>query len=116
MLTQDVRIHYIGFHPAEKTEQRLQTWADELHEEAPSESCMKVVYSKHGRDYQGEIRITSRAGEFYAIASGINLYSVARDVTKRMRRQLQKWKTVRFHRHGNIGQAEETIPPRSSLN
>lgn len=96
MLTQDVRVHFQGFHPADKTEQRLQVWADELHEEGPSEACVKAVYSRHGKEYQGEIRITSRAGQFYASARGLNLYSVGRDVMKRMRRQLQKWKTTRF--------------------
>jgi ribosome-associated translation inhibitor RaiA len=102
MLTQDVRIHFQGFHPSEKTEQRLDNWARDLHEISPSEACLKAVYSKHGREYQGEIRITSRAGHFYTIARGPNLYAVARDLVKRMRRQLDRWKTVRFNQHQEV--------------
>lgn len=102
MLTQDVRVQYSGFHPSEKTDQRLHSWANEIQEQAPSESNIKAVYSKNGREYQGELRVTSRAGQFYAIARGVNLYSVARDAMKRMRRQLDKWKTVRFHRHADV--------------
>ncbi|HRO67944.1 MAG TPA: hypothetical protein PL182_10305 [Pseudobdellovibrionaceae bacterium] len=101
MLTQDVRVHFLGFHPAEKTEQRLESWARDLHEEGPSESNLKAIYTKQGREYQGELRVTSRVGQFYVVARGVNLYSVARDAMKRMRRQLEKWKTVRFHRHAD---------------
>ncbi len=102
MLTQDVRLHFLGFHPAPKTEQRLESWAKDLHEEGPSEANLKAIYSKQGRRYQGELRLTSRAGQFYVIVRGVNLYSVARDAMKRMRRQLDKWKTVRFHRHREL--------------
>ena len=102
MLTQDVRVQYSGFHPSDRTDQRLQSWAHEIQEQAPSESNIKAIYTKQGREYQGELRVTSRAGQFYAIARGVNLYSVARDAMKRMRRQLEKWRTVRFHKHADV--------------
>lgn len=99
MLTQDVRVHYQGFQPGPMTEMKLASWADEIHDEAPSDACLKATYTKSGRTYQGMIRITSRAGEFFAIARGPNLYAVARQAMDRIRRQLKKWKDVRHHRH-----------------
>ena len=98
MLTQDVRVHFQGFHPSPKTEERLEHWAQEIHDEGPVESNVKAIYSRQGREYQAEVRVTSKAGQFLAMARGPNLYSAARDAVKRMRRQLEKWRTVRFHR------------------
>lgn len=117
MLTQDVRIHFLGFHPSEKTEHRLEAWARDLHEEGPSESNLKAIYSKQGREYQSELRLTSRAGHFHVVTRGVNLYSVARESMKRMRRQLEKWKTVRFHRHAEIISAnpEDTSVEETAL-
>lgn len=109
MLTQDVRIHYLGFHPSPQTEMRLADWVWELHEEAPFDSCVKATYTKSGRTYQGMVRITSRAGEFFAIAKGPNLYSVGRETFGRVRRQLKKWKDQRQRSHVAPAEAEPEI-------
>lgn len=104
MLTEGVRIHCLGFHPSERTEQRLGEWADDLLEEAPKGANVKVILSRHGREYHCEVRITSRAGMFHALCEGPNLYSVTRDAMKRMRRQFKKWHTRLRHSHTEIPQ------------
>lgn len=99
MLTENVRIHCLGFHPSEKTEEHLTEWAEELQAEAPAGACLKVILSRHGREYHSEVRITSRAGMFHAMNRGPNLYTVMRDSMKRIRRQFEKWQTLRRHAH-----------------
>lgn len=101
MLTQDVRVHYLGFQPSEKTDQTLRDWALDLHDECPRSANVKIVYSRHGREYQSEIRITSKAGHFHALVRGPNLYLASREANRRVRRQLAKWKTKRLHHRDN---------------
>lgn len=113
MTTQDVRIQFVGFKPADPTAHKLEAWAEELHEESPSESSMKATYSRQGKEYRGEIKITSRAGEFFVAARGVNLYAVGRDALKRMRRQLSQWKARRFDGEASPD-SPFTAPPSSA--
>ena len=101
MFTQDVRVHYLGFHPSDKTDQTLRDWAEELRDEAPRAANVKAVYSRQGRSYQSEVRVTSKAGHFHAVVRGPNLYMVSREAHRRIRRQLSKWKTRRLHHREN---------------
>jgi ribosome-associated translation inhibitor RaiA len=99
MLTQDVRVHYIGFHPSPVTDMTLKEWAEEVHTESPRAANIKIVYSRTGQDYQCEMRVSSRAGFFHTHVRGPNLYAVARAAQRRLRRQLMKWKTKRHRAH-----------------
>lgn len=103
MLTDDVRIHCLGFHPSETTEGRLTEWAEKIQAEAPGGACVKVILSRNGREYCSEVRITSRAGMFRARTRGPNLFTVTRDSMKQIRRQFEKWHdTIRHLRHHQL--------------
>lgn len=93
MLTDDVRIHFIGFHPNPKTEETLYDWADELHTEGPGKSCVKMLVTRlSSKTYRVDVQIMSRGRAFFARGEGRNLYSASRDALKTTRRQFEKWK------------------------
>lgn len=93
----DFAIQYQGFSPSQFAQTYVREIVTKVHEEAPSSSHMKVTISKVGdQSFRGLCRISSRAGSFFAIASGSKLTDVANQLLDRMRRQLDKWKTKRF--------------------
>lgn len=102
MLTDDVRIHFLGFHPAPATEATLYEWADELHTEGPGRNCIKVLVQRTGdKTYRVDVHMFSHGKDFYFRSEGRNLYTAARDALRNSRRQLDKWKTI-VHRRQRL--------------
>ncbi|MBX7232312.1 MAG: hypothetical protein K1X29_09530 [Bdellovibrionales bacterium] len=102
MFLNNVTLQTQGFHPSELTKSYLQDRLDYLHHAAPSDSIINAFIVKKDKMFKGRIKVSSSAGSFFATASGQHIREVAKMLTDQIKRQLQKWKTVRLHRGESV--------------
>lgn len=93
---EDIMIQYQGFHPSEFTKNYLDSKLSELLEQAPYGASVRAVFSRRNKILTANVRIISAAGQFFASAQGEHLRDVSRKLTERVRRRLNRWKTIRF--------------------
>ena len=91
-------MHFKGFHPSEYTKTYLQSVVDHIQEESPRGADLDVTFKRENNVIRGMIRVTSSAGKFFAIAQGQRLHEVTQRLNQQLRRQLSKWKALRFSR------------------
>lgn len=102
MYTEDVIVSFKGFKPSPNVVTTLQEVASHIHMESPSESCVRATFSRTGKNkFQGAVKINSSIGHFYAMAKDYNLNNVTHKLVHRIRKQLNRWKTLRFMKPRN---------------
>jgi hypothetical protein len=94
---EDIHIKCQGFHPSEFTNWFLNTELKAVYNEAPGDSTLRAMFTRKSRDFKGVVRIQSSAGTFIGVASGRRLKDVTRKVTEQLRRQIDKWRKLRFN-------------------
>jgi hypothetical protein len=93
----EMTIQYQGFHPSDFTKDYLESMMDEFYSESPYNSFFQAVVSRQNHMFKVRVRIDSSNGHFFAVASGKQLRDVGHRVTHQIRKQLSRWKTLRFH-------------------
>ncbi|MGZ3723241.1 MAG: HPF/RaiA family ribosome-associated protein [Bdellovibrionales bacterium] len=93
---EDIMIQYQGFHPSDFTKTYLDSKLSELLDQAPYGSSVRAVFSRKNKQLVANVRIMSAAGQFFATAQGMHMREVSRKLGERVRRQLKRWKTIRF--------------------
>ena len=94
----EISVKFQGFSPTGEVKTYIQELLHQLQEEAPTSAVIRAHIHRVDDSFRGVLRITSPGGEFFAIASGQRIFEVCRRLTSRIRRQLTKWKEVRFTR------------------
>lgn len=100
MYFDDVFLKFQGFHPSDGTKTYVASIVRELHDESPLGSIVRASVIRNSKHFKGMVRITSSAGTFFAVANGEHIKEVTRQLMDQIRRQLSKWKGMRFRRHG----------------
>ena len=101
-----VQIQYKDFPNSSGLNVYLRGMIQGLQHESPSDSVLKVTFSKTGRVFKGIVNIYSRAGRFFARAEDININAMSHKLAERARRQINKWKTQRFRIHKELADPE----------
>lgn len=101
----EIFVQYKGFSPSTYTRSYFTNMLRQLHEESPTTSVMKAHMSRSGGMFKGMVKITSAAGDFFAIASGSRIKDVGHRLTLQIRKQLEKWKANRFS-HEKLSETE----------
>ncbi|MFN3454720.1 MAG: hypothetical protein ACK41T_07125 [Pseudobdellovibrio sp.] len=110
MFKDEITMQFQGFHPTDFTRNLLNGTLTEIREEAPTGANVKGTFSRKDRMFKGIITIYSSAGKFFATATGKKLKDVQHKLMQQMRRQLNRWKSERFHRPN----ADELTQPSQS--
>ena len=105
---QDYFLSFQGFTPSEFTRRYLDLKLGQLQEEAPYGSLVRATFSRHDDRLKGIVRIESKAGRFVAVSSGRRFKDVSRKLMSQIRRQLERWRTLRFNSNPNQGGSYET--------
>lgn len=92
----EIHVQYKGFSPSWETQAHVRELLQQLHDEAPTSSVVRAHISRVSDSFKGIMRITSAAGDFFAIASGRRIGEVTTKLSSRIRRQLMRWKSLRF--------------------
>ena len=95
---EDLVVQYHGFSPSNFVRTYIEDLLRKLHEESPSSSSLRAYVSRSEGAYKGFVRISSHAGNFFAIASSDGLVDLGHKLTERTRKQLGRWKRQRFSR------------------
>ena len=95
---QAAMVQFKGFHPSDYTKNYLEHILSHIQEESPYGSALRATFSRENNVIRGMVRVTSSAGRFFAIAEGSRLHEVGQKLNQQMRRQLEKWKSLRFSR------------------
>jgi hypothetical protein len=91
----DVQVQYQGFHPSEFARVYLENMLMQIHERSPYGSLLRATFIREGERLKAQVRITSAAGEFFAVARGRRLREVGRKAFGQIGKQLERWKSVR---------------------
>lgn len=94
----EMTLHYHGFHPSDFTKDYLESMMAELYTESPHGSFFQAAFSRQNHIFKARVRIDSSNGHFFAVASGRKLKEVTHRVVYQIRKQLGKWKTLRFQK------------------
>lgn len=97
MLTNERTIKFHGFHPSDFSRSYLEMKMSEMHDAAPYGANLKATFTRKHAVFKGVVTIYSSAGRFFAVASGRKLKSVTHKLVDQLRKQLEKWKSERFH-------------------
>ena len=84
-----------GFHPSDFTRDYLTALLEEIQHEAPYGATLRARFARHGREFKATVEIHSRAGRFFARASGSRVREVGQKTLEQLRRQLSKWHQIR---------------------
>ncbi len=102
MYTDSLALQFHGFHPSEFTRETIDALLGEIEEEAPYGATVKAHFARQGQEFKGVIEIHSRAGKFFARATGTHLKNVNSRLIAQIRRQIAKWKANRLHEHESL--------------
>jgi hypothetical protein len=108
MKTQDILIQYSGLRPDSTMKDFVESIANEIHEEAPDGSTIRIVFKKSRNHLKGLLRINSYAGSFFAVADESNIKEVTFQLLGKIRRRLDKWKSTRFQSKQSLSEATLT--------
>jgi hypothetical protein len=92
----DFSIKFQGFHPSDFTRSYLHERLSELQDEAPYGSTVHAIFTRKKEQLKGIVSIHSSAGRFFAMASGSKVKDVGKKLVEQIRKQLDKWKSLRF--------------------
>ena len=93
---EEVFLNFYRFQPPQEVQSKVVQRILELHEEAPSGATLRATFTRQDEEFRGAITILSAAGRFFATARGDYIQEVSRKLMFQIRRQLAKWKNVRF--------------------
>jgi len=96
MKFEDIVLNYQGFNPSELVDSHLNLIVRAIYEKAPYGSSLKAHFSQSEDMFKGVIKITSKAGSFFATTTGPVLNDVSQKLFQQIRQRLDKWKTNRF--------------------
>ncbi len=94
----EMTMSYQGFQPSDFTRSYLEQTMAELYNESPNGSFFQAAFSRQNHIFKARIRINSANGHFFAVASGKKLKDVTHKVAFQIRKQLGKWKSLRFNK------------------
>jgi hypothetical protein len=86
-----------GFHPSDFTRDYLTSLLEEIQEEAPYGATLKAHFARQGREFKATIEIHSKAGRFFARATGNRVKEVGHKTLEQIRRQMDKWRSSRIY-------------------
>jgi hypothetical protein len=109
MYTDFLTLQFHGFHPSDYTRDCIDQLLGEIEEEAPVGATVKAHFTRQGHEFKGLISIHSRAGQFFARASGPRLKEVNGRLIAQIRKQISKWKATRLHEHESLKDYALTI-------
>ena len=89
-------VDYSGFNPSLDDNAKVNTAIERMHNEAPSDSFTKVIFTKTGNTIEGILKITSTNGLFLAKGKGQEFVQLAESLIQKVREQLTGWKRLRF--------------------
>lgn len=92
----ELRLIFHGFNPSESARQSLSDRLSAIQDEAPYGAVVKAEFTRQNRSLKGLVSIQSSAGRFFSMADGTDLTEVMQKLTRRIRRQLDRWKSRRF--------------------
>lgn len=96
MSYEDLIIKYNGFHPTDEVHNYIQTVMEGLLDQAPYGAFLEANFIKKNRLFKGIIRIKSPTGPFFCAASNDSLVKLSDQLTKKMYKNLDKWRLKRF--------------------
>lgn len=92
----ELSLIFHGFNPSESVRQSVSERLSAIQDEAPYGAVVKAEFTRQNRSLKGLVSIQSSAGRFFSMADGNNLTEVLQKLTRRIRRQLDRWKSRRF--------------------
>jgi hypothetical protein len=95
MLLDTLTYQFHGFHPSDFTRDYLTSLLEEIQMEAPYGARLRAHFARQGRDFKATIEVHSKAGSFFARASGHRMRDVGHKTLEQIRRQISKWRTMR---------------------
>lgn len=95
MLSEDVKIKFAGFEPAEEARRGLYYILNQLHLKSPSQSFLEATFTMTNGIVEGVIAVTSSAENFVAKASDSKVSEVGAKLFEKLGTQLEKWKSLR---------------------
>ncbi|MCX7978460.1 MAG: hypothetical protein N2578_05605 [Bdellovibrionaceae bacterium] len=99
-MSEDIVIHYHGFHPSEASALMLQNLLEEVREEAPYGAAVRASFNRKDGVIKGILQVNSAVGPFFAVSSGEEIHEVAQTLMRRIRRRMEKWKSRRYRESG----------------
>lgn len=93
-----------GMSPEQPVKDMIHLVAEKIHCQAPSDSCMKVVFEQSKEAIRASCRIVSHAGIFIAEAISEAPDEVIKQLEQKIGERLSFWKKTRF-----LGSFEEQI-------
>lgn len=88
-----------GFQPSEFTKTQVDEVLSSLQQQAPYGAALSASFVRENDKLKGTIKVNSAAGRFFAVAEGSRLSEVSRRLMDQMKRQLARWKAVRFQKN-----------------
>ena len=95
MLSEDVKIRFAGFEPAEDVRKGVYYLLNQLHLKSPSQSFLEATFTLTNGIFEGVIAVTSSAENFVAKASDSKMTEVGTKLFDKLGTQLEKWKSLR---------------------
>lgn len=95
MLSEDVKIKFLGFEPSHDVRSTLYYVLNRLHVKSPHQSFLSATFTLTNGIIEGVIKISSSAEDFVAKASDTQLTQVGEKLMVKIGAQLDKWKSLR---------------------
>lgn len=93
MSKENIILTYQGFTPSEYTKEYIYSIMQEINQESPESTHLKVSFIKKNKEVKGMIHVYSAAGSFFSTAIGSHSKLVAEKMLNQVRRKISKWKT-----------------------
>lgn len=87
-----------GFQPSEFTKAQVDDFLSSLQQQAPYGAALSASFVRENDKLKGTVKVNSVAGRFFAVAEGSRLNEVSHRLMDQMKRQLARWKAVRFQK------------------
>lgn len=93
-----ITITYQGFSPSEYVQDYIFSIMEEITNEAPASTKLKVSFVRKDTSIKGAIHLYSAAGSFFSTAISTHSVAAAEKMLKLVRRRINKWKTKNHER------------------
>ena len=93
---ENIKIAVLGFEAIAETKESIQNIFKKLIDEVPYDAFIQVTLKKITSGYEGQIDISSIAGDFKSLQTEMTPLSLAEKLAKDLRAQLVTWRSKRF--------------------
>lgn len=98
MLMDNLFLNFKGFQPSRALRLYLDDKLKSIHDEAPYGSTLKASFHRTDHLFKGIVTVYSSVGKFFAEASGEAIDEVAKKLSEKIKRKLNRWKSQRYFR------------------